>query len=62
VAVGQPIELTSIDIPANAVGTLAVEMVMGLLDGTGEAETRLLSPKLTERASCAPPRAVRHVG
>ncbi len=55
VALSHPVRLTSIDIPALEVGTLAVEMAMGLLDGGRPAETRLLAPTLTERDSCAPP-------
>jgi DNA-binding LacI/PurR family transcriptional regulator len=53
VALGLPIPLTSLDIPAHAIGTLAVEMAMDLLDGRRGPETRLLAPHLTERASCA---------
>jgi DNA-binding LacI/PurR family transcriptional regulator len=53
VAFAHPVRLTSIDIPALEVGTLAVEMAMGLLDGGRHAETRLLAPTLTERDSCA---------
>jgi DNA-binding LacI/PurR family transcriptional regulator len=52
VAYAHPIRLTSIDIPALEVGTLAVEMAMGLLDGGRHAETRLLAPTLVERDSC----------
>jgi DNA-binding LacI/PurR family transcriptional regulator len=56
IAVGLPVRLTSVDIPAHEVGTLAVEMVMHLLDGRHGAQTRLLAPTLTERDSCAKPR------
>jgi DNA-binding LacI/PurR family transcriptional regulator len=52
VAFTHPVRLTSIDIPALEVGTLAVEMAMGLLDGGRHAETRLLAPSLVERDSC----------
>lgn len=52
VAVSMPVALTSIDIPAHEVGSLAVEMVMKLLDGPRRAQARLLSPTLTERDSC----------
>jgi DNA-binding LacI/PurR family transcriptional regulator len=52
VAFAHPVRLTSIDIPALEVGTLAVEMAMGLLDGGRHAETRLLAPTLVERDSC----------
>jgi DNA-binding LacI/PurR family transcriptional regulator len=54
VALGLPVRLTSVDIPAHRVGTLAVEMVMRLLGGLQGAETRLLAPTLTERDSCGP--------
>ena len=56
IAVGLPVPLTSVDIPAHEVGALAVEMVMHLLGGEHGAQTRLLAPTLTERDSCAPPR------
>jgi DNA-binding LacI/PurR family transcriptional regulator len=52
VAFAHPVRLTSIDIPALEVGTLAVDMAMGLLDGGRHAETRLLAPTLVERDSC----------
>jgi DNA-binding LacI/PurR family transcriptional regulator len=47
-----PINLTSIDIPAHDVGTLAVETAMRLLDGRRVEYTRLLAPSLVERDSC----------
>jgi len=53
VAVGQPQQLTSVDIPATRIGGVAVEMVMRLLDHGGETETRLLGPELTVRATTA---------
>jgi DNA-binding LacI/PurR family transcriptional regulator len=53
IAVGLPVRLTSVDIPAHEVGALAVEMVMHLLNGRHGAQTRLLAPTLTERDSCA---------
>ncbi|MFB9234116.1 LacI family DNA-binding transcriptional regulator [Plantactinospora siamensis] len=55
VAVALPVRLTSVDIPAHEVGTLAVELAMGLLDGRGPAAPRLLPPTLVERDTCAPP-------
>lgn len=55
VALGQPVPVTSIDIPAHEIGTMAVEMVMQLLAGRQGIETRLLAPKLTERGSCGKP-------
>jgi DNA-binding LacI/PurR family transcriptional regulator len=58
VALGQPVRLSSIDIPAHALGAIAVEMVMNQLSGRRDPETRLLTPKLTERDSCTPPPAL----
>jgi len=55
VAVGLPVRLTSVDIPAHEVGTLAVEMAMGLLEGRAAPAPRLLPPTLVERGSCAAP-------
>ncbi|MEU8664423.1 LacI family DNA-binding transcriptional regulator [Actinoplanes philippinensis] len=52
VATAMPIQLTSIDIPAHDVGTLAVETAMRLLDGRRVEYTRLLAPSLVERDSC----------
>ena len=57
VAVGQPLPLTSVDIPATAIGRIAVEMALARVDGNQPAETRLLAPVLIERLSTAPPRA-----
>jgi len=54
VAVGQPLPLTSVDIPAHAIGRIAVEMAMARVAGEQPAETRLLAPVLTERLSTAP--------
>lgn len=55
VALGQPLPLTSIDIPAHTIGTVAVEMAMARVLRAEPAETRLLAPRLVERASTAPP-------
>lgn len=55
VALGQPVQLTSIDIPAQQLGALAVELVLHVLDEGGRAQSRLLAPALTERDSCGPP-------
>jgi len=52
VALALPVRLTSADIPAHEVGTLAVEMTMGLLDGGRRPETRLLAPTIIDRDSC----------
>lgn len=53
VALAQALPMTSIDIPAGVIGAVAVEMVMARLQGEQPAETRLLAPVLTERASGA---------
>lgn len=54
VALAQRIPMTSIDLPAENIGRVAVDMVMTRLDGDQPSETRLLAPVLTERASSAP--------
>jgi DNA-binding LacI/PurR family transcriptional regulator len=47
--------LTSIAIPTAELGSLAVEMAMRQLDSeASQSETRLLSPRLTERGSTGP--------
>jgi DNA-binding LacI/PurR family transcriptional regulator len=53
VALAQAMPLTSIDIPAEVIGGVAVEMVMARLAGEQPAETRLLAPVLTTRESTA---------
>lgn len=53
VALSQRIPMTSIDLPAEKIGKVAVEMVMSRLAGEQPSETRLLAPVLTERASSA---------
>ncbi|WP_410592041.1 LacI family DNA-binding transcriptional regulator [Amycolatopsis sp. lyj-23] len=50
------LELTCVAIPAREIGALAVETLIGQLDGTATPGTRLLAPALTTRASTAPPR------
>jgi DNA-binding LacI/PurR family transcriptional regulator len=55
VAVGQPLPLTSVDIPAHVIGRVAVEMAMARVAGEQPAETRLLAPVLTERLSTVAP-------
>jgi DNA-binding LacI/PurR family transcriptional regulator len=50
-AVNQRVPLTSIDVAAQQVGTAAVEMVLRELAGEAPAETRLVAPSLTARAS-----------
>jgi DNA-binding LacI/PurR family transcriptional regulator len=56
VALGQPLPLTAVDIPAQAIGRVAVEMAMARVAGELPAQTRLLAPVLTERLSTAPRR------
>jgi len=56
VAVGQPLPLTSVDIPAHAIGRVAVEMAVARIARDQPAETRLLTAVLTQRDSTAPPR------
>jgi DNA-binding LacI/PurR family transcriptional regulator len=53
VAVSLPVRLTSADIPAHEVGTLAVETAMTLLDGRRTPGVRLLPPTIVERDSCS---------
>lgn len=53
-ALAQHVPMTSIDIPGEVIGAVAVEMAMTRLDGTHPSETRLLAPVLTERGSSAP--------
>ncbi|WP_020017621.1 LacI family DNA-binding transcriptional regulator [Promicromonospora sukumoe] len=54
VALSQRIPMTSIDLPAEDIGKVAVDMVMARLEGEQPSETRLLAPVLTERDSSAP--------
>jgi len=54
VALAQRIPLTSIDIPGELIGGVAVDMVVARLGGGQPAETRLIAPELTPRASTAP--------
>ncbi len=48
----QPI--SSIDVPGFDIGRVAVQMVMAHLEGETLADTRLLSPRLTDRGSIGP--------
>jgi DNA-binding LacI/PurR family transcriptional regulator len=50
------VSLTTVAIPADELGELAVEMTTRQLGGQTAAETRLLSPRLTRRGSTAPAR------
>ncbi|MFI8526832.1 LacI family DNA-binding transcriptional regulator [Promicromonospora sukumoe] len=54
VALSQRIPMTSIDLPAEDIGKVAVDMVMARLESEQPSETRLLAPVLTERESSAP--------
>lgn len=54
VALSQRIPMTSIDLPAESIGKVAVDMVMARVEGEHPSETRLLAPVLTERESSAP--------
>ncbi len=47
--------VTSIDLPAERLGRIAVEMLGTLLAGDAPAQVRLLTPILTDRGSTAPP-------
>lgn len=49
------VELTTVPIPAREIGALAVETVIGQLDGVAEPGIRLLAPELAARTSTAPP-------
>jgi len=53
------VSFTNIAIPAEDLGSIAVEMVMGQLEAGAPAETRLLAPVLTVRASTSSPRKAR---
>ncbi|GHH29418.1 LacI family transcriptional regulator [Lentzea cavernae] len=51
VAVSLPVRLTSISVPAQELGAIAVEMVVTRLAQDHAPEVRLLQPRLTERGS-----------
>jgi len=51
------VSFTNIAIPAEELGSIAVDMVMGHLDNAAPTETRLLAPVLTVRASTGAPAA-----
>jgi DNA-binding LacI/PurR family transcriptional regulator len=50
-AASQPVPLTSIAVPADEVGAIAVEMLMRGLAGEQTTQVRLLAPQLTDRGS-----------
>lgn len=52
-AEAQAIPLTSVAIPADEIGALAVELVMNQLQGIADPGLRLLPPTLTDRGSTA---------
>ncbi len=52
-----PIPVTTIEVPGDRIGRIAVEMVMSRLGGDDVAETRLVAPSLTDSGSVAAPRA-----
>jgi DNA-binding LacI/PurR family transcriptional regulator len=54
VAVHATPHLTSVRIPAEEVGSLAVELLMSRLRGTEVPATTLLAPAITDRGSTAP--------
>jgi DNA-binding LacI/PurR family transcriptional regulator len=54
-AMAQSVALTSVAIPSAELGRLAVDMTMRQLDGPAPAEIRLVSPRLTQRASSGRP-------
>ncbi|MCK2244977.1 MULTISPECIES: LacI family DNA-binding transcriptional regulator [unclassified Crossiella] len=51
------VPLTSVAIPAEELGERAVQLLVAKLEGHEPPRTALLPPRLTERASTAPPRA-----
>jgi DNA-binding LacI/PurR family transcriptional regulator len=53
VATSLPVPLTSVAVPAEELGAIAVEMVMARLQQEHAPEVRLLQPKLTDRGSTA---------
>lgn len=56
-AAHHPVALTTVAIPTEDVGKLAVEMTVRQLDGPVNPEVRQLSPRLTARGSTAAPRS-----
>lgn len=51
VAESLPVPLTSISVPAQELGAIAVDMVMARLGQDRAPEVRLLQPRLTDRGS-----------
>lgn len=52
-AANWPVSLTTVPLPSDDVGRIAVEMAMGQLTGTSSPETRLLAPRLNLGQSTA---------
>ncbi|MFI9384623.1 LacI family DNA-binding transcriptional regulator [Kutzneria sp. NPDC052558] len=52
---GDPCTLTTVEVPAERLGRLAVEMVVGQLDRSPAPEVRLLPPRLAVRDSTSAP-------
>lgn len=50
-ALSLPSPVTSVDIPADHIGRIAVEMVLARIGGDGPSEIRLLGPTIVERGS-----------
>jgi DNA-binding LacI/PurR family transcriptional regulator len=61
-AVNQRVALTSIAVPTDDIGAAAVDMVLGLVEGSAEPESRLIAPVLTIRSSTASPRSGAQTG
>ncbi|UFU02122.1 LacI family transcriptional regulator [Ruania suaedae] len=57
IAEQQAAPLSSIEVPAHAIGATAVDMAVAALSGAGVPETRLVRAGLTDRASTAAPPA-----
>ncbi|WP_129338460.1 LacI family DNA-binding transcriptional regulator [Cellulomonas endophytica] len=63
IAAGLPLPLSTIEVPGERIGRIAVQMVMQRLAGESGAETRLVGVDLSGEASiAAPPPAVRAAG
>lgn len=54
VALSQSVPLTSIDIPATAIGGIAVDLAVNRILDSSPPEIRLITPEITERASTRP--------
>lgn len=54
IAAAVPVPVSTIEVPGDRIGRLAVEMVMSRLDGEDLAETRLVTPAYTDQGSVGP--------